>query len=330
VSARMRLRQNGRPAVSRGNSTDRTQTMKRLLVVLGALVAAAGVIAAVAVAGKGPERIALPDGYRPEGIAAGKGRTVYVGSIPTGRVLEIDTKTGTSQEAVPARDEHAAIGLKYDRRADRLFVSGGPTGKAFVYDAESGDELAAFQLTAAGQDTFINDVVLTRRTAYFTDSRQPVIYAVSRDLSGVTPIALAGFPMTPNVNNLNGIEAVRKGRLLLAVQSSEGVLWRIDPATGSHSPVDLGGEELTNGDGLLLIRKRTLLVVQNRSNQIAVVRLAKDFRSGSVVGTITHDDFDVPTTVARKRGNLFLPNARFGTTAPESPDAAEYWITRVR
>jgi hypothetical protein len=208
-----------------------------------------------------------------------------------------------------------------------MFVSGGPTGKAFVYDASSGVELASFQLTAAGQPTFINDVVLTRDSAYFTDSLQPVIYAVKRDLSGVTPIPLSGFPMTAEENNLNGIEAVRNDRILLAIQSSEGVLWRIDPATGSHVAVDLDGEELTNGDGLLLISNRTLLVVQNRLNQIAVVKLDEDFRSGSVVRTITHDDFDVPTTVARQRGSLYLPNARFRT--PPTPPETEYWVTRV-
>jgi streptogramin lyase len=299
--------------------------MKRLLAVLGAVLAAAFVIAAVAIADKGPERIALPDGYRPEGVAAGKGKSIYVGSIPTGRVLEIDTKTGAARESVPARDGHAAIGLKYDKREDRLFVSGGPTGKAFVYDASSGAELAAFQLTAPGQPTFINDVVLTREDAYFTDSLQPVIYAVTRDLSGVTTIALTGFPMTEG-NNLNGIEAAQNGRVLLAIQSSEGVLWRIDPATGSHAPVDLHEAKLANGDGLLLLDERTLLVVQNRLNQIAVVELDKGFASGRVVHTITHPDFDVPTTVARKRGSLYLPNARF--TTPPTPET-DYWVTRV-
>jgi hypothetical protein len=303
--------------------------MRRLLAVLIAVLALGSVTAAVALASKGPEKIPLPDGYRPEGIAAGEGGSVFVGSIPTGRVLQIDTKTGAQEEAVPGRDGHAAIGLKYDRRADRLFVSGGPTGKAFVYDASSGAELAAFQLTPAGQPTFINDVVLTKRFAYFTDSLQPVIYAVRRDLSGVKPIALTGFPMTPGQNNLNGIEAVKKGRLLLAIQSSEGVLWRIRRSDGSHVPVDLHGAELTNGDGLLLVGKRTLLVVQNRSNQIAVVKLSRRYRSGRVVRTLEHPDFDVPTTVARLRGSLFLPNARFGTTAPDSPDVAKYWVTRL-
>jgi hypothetical protein len=300
--------------------------MKRLLALLGAVLTAALVLTALAVADKGPEQIPLPDNYRPEGIAAGKGKSVYVGSIPTGQVLEMDTKTGARSEAVAAQG-HAAIGLKYDKHADRLFVSGGPTGKAFVYDASSGGELASFQLTAAGEPTFINDVVLTRDIAYFTDSLQPVIYAVKRDLSGVTPIPLSGFPMTANENNLNGIDAVRNDRILLAIQSSEGVLWRIDPATGSHVAVDLDVEELTNGDGLLLISNRTLLVMQNRLNKIAVVKLDEDFRSGSVVRTITHDDFDVPTTVARQRGSLYLPNARFRT--PPTPPETEYWVTRV-
>ena len=305
--------------------------MKRLIVVLAAVLATASVIAAVAVAGKGPERIALPDGFRPEGIAAGKHRTVYTGSIPTGRVLAVDTKTGALDEVVPARPNHAAIGLKYDFHADRLFVSGGPTGKAFVYDEDTGDELRAFQLTP-GADTFINDVVLTRRNAYFTDSRQPVIYAVKRDLSGVRPIALTGFPLTPG-NNLNGIEAAkaRHGRqVLLAIQTSEGVLWRINPRNGSHTAVDLHGAKLVNGDGLLFVSRNILLVVQNRDNQIAVVKLNRSYRSGRVVKTITHPDLDVPTTVAEQNGSLFLPNARFGTVPPpDTVDTADYWITRV-
>ena len=114
--------------------------------------------------------------------------------------------------------------------------------------------------------------------------------------------------------------------MLLAIQSSEGVLWRINPSNGSNAPVDLHGAELTAGDGLLLIDKRTLLVVQNRLNQIAVVKLDRHFRSGRVVRTITHPDFDVPTTVASQRGSLFLPNARF--TTPPMPDT-DYWVTRV-
>ena len=67
-------------------------------------------------------------------------------------------------------------------------------------------------------------------------------------------------------------------------------------------------------------------MVQNRLNRIAVVRLDRDLDSGRIVRTITNPDFDVPTTVARQRGSLYLPNARF--TTPPTP-ATEYWITRV-
>ena len=277
--------------------------------------------------GQKPSRIALPDGFRPEGIAAGRDKSLYVGSIPTGQVLRIDSRTGALSEAVPARPDHAAIGLKYDHFKNRLFVAGGPTGKAFVYDAATGAEFAALQLTALPGPTFINDVALSKKAAYFTDSRQPVIYAVDRkSAGGVRAINLAGFPMTPGVNNLNGIEVVKHGRYLLAVQSSEGALWRIDPATGAYVKIDLGGANVEAGDGLLLVGNRKLLVVQNRLNQIAVVKLNRDYTAGRVKGTIKSADFDVPTTVASLRGSLYLPNARF--TTPPAADT-DYWVTRV-
>jgi sugar lactone lactonase YvrE len=301
--------------------------MRRLLVVLAVVLAATSLVTAVAVAGpKKPDRIELPNGFQPEGIASGRGSEVFVGSIPTGRVLALDTKTGKRREVVPARSGHAAIGLKHDAAKRRLFVSGGPTGKAFAYNARTGAERSAFQLTPAGQPAFINDVVLTRRVAYFTDSSQPVVYAVKRNLSGVRPIELSGFPMVAGEINLNGIEAAPSGKLLLAVQTATGALWRIKPSTGGFSQVDLHGASLTNGDGLLLLGKRTLLAVQNMANRIAVVKLSRDYRSGRVVRTIANPGFDVPTTVAKKRGSLYLPNARF--TTPATP-ATPYWVTRV-
>ena len=128
---------------------------------------------------------------------------------------------------------------------------------------------------------------------------------------------------------------VGKGNLTI-VAPIDGTVMNKPPQLGEYIgpqppgiSVDMGGFELTNGDGLLLIGGRTLLVVQNRSNQIAVVKLDRGYRSGRVLRTLRHDDFDVPTTVAKKRWSLFLPNARFGTTAPDSPDEAPYWVTRL-
>jgi len=283
------------------------------------LVAAAGAAGAAF-----PDRIELPDGWQPEGIATGRGHDLFVGSIPTGAILRVDARTGEREIAVAAAEGRAAIGLKADRR-ERLFVAGGPTGKAFVYDASSGALLAQFQLAPAGAPTFVNDVTLTRDAAYFTDSQRGVLYVVDSDLSGARELPLEGLDLQPGFN-LNGIVASPDGRTLLAVQSNTGRLWRIDAASGESESVDLGGASLANGDGLLLAG-RTLYVVQNRSNVIAVVRLDPGFESGAVVRTLASDGFDVPTTIARFGNSLYAVNARFGT--PPTPDT-DYWITRVR
>jgi sugar lactone lactonase YvrE len=272
-----------------------------------------------------PDRLDLPDGWQPEGIAAGRGGNLYVGSIPTGAVLRLDARTGQTTPVVAARSGRAAIGLKLDR-SGRLFVAGGPTGKAFIYDARTGGDIAQLQLSAPGAETFVNDVALTRGTAYFTDSRRSAIYAVdTRPLGTARAIELPTIPLEPGIN-LNGIVATEDGRTLLGVQTNAGRLWRIDPATGSAVQVDLGGTALINGDGMLLAG-RTLYVVQNQDNQIAVVRLNEDYRAGSVVTTIKSTGFDVPTTIAMVRGELYAVNARFGTTDPQP---ADYWVTLVR
>ena len=109
------------------------------------------------------------------------------------------------------------------------------------------------------------------------------------------------------------------------MQSNTGLLFRINPRTGVTREVDLGGASLTNGDGLLLAG-RVLFVVQNRLNQIAVVKLSKSLTEGRVVTTLTDPDFDVPTTIAFQDGRLYAVNARFGTTDPQP---ARYDIVRV-
>jgi sugar lactone lactonase YvrE len=272
-----------------------------------------------------PDRLGLPAGWQPEGIAAGRRWNLYVGSIPTGAVLRLDARTGATKQVVAGHDGRAAIGLKFDRRG-RLIVAGGPTGKAFIYDARTGADVAQLQLSQPGAETFINDVVLARGTAYFTDSRRSAIYAVDARSPGTArTIELPAIPNEAGFN-LNGIVATADGRTLLAVQTGAGRLWRIDPARGRSVQVDLGGADLTNGDGMLLAG-RTLYVVQNQFNQIAVVRLNEDYTKGALVTTIKSTGFDIPTTIARLRGELYGVNARFGTTDPQP---APYWVTLIR
>ncbi len=126
--------------------------------------------------------------------------------------------------------------------------------------------------------------------------------------------------------NLNGIDATRNGKTLLAVQTANGRLYTISPRTGVAKAIDLGGVALTNGDGILL-HGDTLYVVQNRDNKIAVVHLSRHLTRGTVKRTITDSDFDVPTTIDRFGPWLYAVNARFGTAS--GPDAT-YQVVQVR
>jgi sugar lactone lactonase YvrE len=294
------------------------------------LVLAFGVAAPATAAERFPAVIPLPPGFQPEGIAGGPGTTFYVGSIPTGAVWVGSARTGTVRPLVEPRDGRAAIGLELDRHG-RLFVAGGPTGRAFVYEAATGEDLGAYDLATA--PTFVNDVVVTRRAAYFTDSQRQVLHVLRLGPRGALPSAAETLPLTgdlqydddPSTFELNGIAATRGGRTLFTVQSSTGKLFRVDARTGSTDEVRLRGGDLANGDGLLL-RGRTLYAVQNQLNRIAVVRLSRSGRSGRIVAHVEDPDFDVPTTIAVVAGRLYAVNARFGT--PPTP-STPYSVVRV-
>jgi sugar lactone lactonase YvrE len=293
----------------------------RLLAITAAVVA----LAAPAALAKGsfPAVIALPNGFQPEGIAAGNGNTFYAGSIPTGAIYRGDLRTGTGAVFIAGAAGRAATGLKFD--AGRLYVSGATTGKAFVYDAKSGALLKEYQLTTAA-GAFINDVVVTKNGAYFTDSGSAVIYRVPKDLGAAQTIALTGDFQLAAGFNLNGIWATPNGATLIAVQTNTGKLFTISPTSGVTHTIDLHGATLVNGDGILLLG-RTLYVVQNTNNVIAVVRLSPNLSSGTVTRTITSPNFDVPTTLARHGVRLYAVNARF--TIPPTPSTA-YTVAQVR
>jgi sugar lactone lactonase YvrE len=277
-----------------------------------------------------PDVVRLPDGIQPEGIATGGGTSFYVGSLADGRIYRGNLRTGTGGTLVQGEEGAMAVGIEVDRR-NRLWVSGGSTGLGRVYDARTGERLRSWSFAAPGTG-FVNDVVVTRRAAYFTDSFNQVLYVVPigpRGGMGATwTLPITGdlvFDTSPGVFNANGIEASPDGRRLLVVQSNTGKLFSVRAGTGVSREVRLAGGSLEFGDGLLRTG-RTLYVVQNRLNRIAVVRLGPGYAAGRVTRTITDTDFDVPTTVAAFGPWLYAVNARFGT--PPMPDT-EYTVVQV-
>jgi sugar lactone lactonase YvrE len=292
---------------------------------LGALVGLALLLPlAASSANSFPNRIDLPNGWQPEGIAIGKGTTFYVGSIPTGRVWRGNLRTGQGAEFVPDRGRRA-VGLEYDQGKKRLFVAGGPLGDGYVYNARNAADIRQYDF--ASGDTFVNDVVVTRRAAWFTDSRRQFLYKVPilrhGGLGDAQPV-----PLTGDINfipgfNVNGIDATRDGRTLIIVQSNTGKLFRVN-RQGVTDEIELGGATVA-GDGLLLHGRTLYVVVRSPQDGIAVVRLSRDLSSGTLVRTITNPGLDDPTTIDRFGRNLYAVNARFNT-----PGATEFWVTKVR
>jgi hypothetical protein len=277
-----------------------------------------------AFAGSRPKVIPLPTGWQPEGIATRhEGTTFYSGSLATGAIFRGNLKTGHGEVFIPGHSGRVAAGMKVKK--GMLFVAGGPTGQAYVFDADSGDEIATLQLSTGS--SFINDVAITRHWAWFTDSFQQQLYKVRFKEGWVgepQTVPLTGdISFTPGQFNANGIDHL--GKWLIIVQSNTGELFRVGEHSGKAHLIDLGGESVVSGDGILLDEHRRLWVVQN-SIGVTQIHLTSGLRSGEVISRTSDDSFDVPTTVAESDGYLAVINARFGIPNPET---AEYWITQI-
>jgi hypothetical protein len=268
--------------------------------------------------------IPLPPEFRPEGIASGKGDSFYVGSIPLGAVYSGSYRTGEGAVLVPPHPGRSHTGLKVDTRFDRLFVAGGDTKAIYVYDSRTGDDVATFPLPDAG---FVNDVVLTRNAAYFTDSLVPQLYRVGIGRDGqLTPperITYSGDLQFVEGFNVNGIDTAPGGRGLIVVQSNLGKLFRVSARSGSTREIQLD-QPVTNGDGILR-RGHILYVVQNRDNKVAAVKLDGRLRRGTVGRFLTDPRLDVPTTIAPFKDFIYALNARFDRLDDDDDD-----IVRLR
>jgi WD40 repeat protein len=320
--------------------------MKTILIAV--VVALCAAVAVPAVAHKGgkkdhkPDVIALPDGFQPEGITTSKRHTFFVGSRDNGAIYRGSLRTGEGAILVPGaspsvpEDDRAATGMKVDRFG-RLFVSGGDSHVIRVYDARSGDEIRNYPVPTSG---FINDVIVTKRGAYFTDSNNARLYHIPFGKKGalgeLVTITLGGDYVNGAGFNANGIEAARGGKSLIVIKSNTGELFDVDAATGVAKRIAVtGGDgELINGDGIMR-KGRRLYVVENRDDAngaapgvgvISVVKLSRDLASGTIDRTITDATFDTPTTIARSGGRNYVVNAKF---ASASPTTDTYEVVKV-
>jgi strictosidine synthase-like protein len=301
--------------------------MRRIVLVIIA-TAALVVPATGASAHSLPDRIPLPNGFQPEGIAITNGGTFFTGSLIDGSIYRGDIRSGRGRIFIHPPSGRIAVGMKVHKKL--LYVAGGGTGDGYVYDTRSGADVRVYHFNTG---SFINDVVVTKHAAWFTDSFLPFLYKVPVSRDGVPgdPSEVEAIPLTGDIVyqdgfNVNGIDASPNGKTLIIVQTNTGKLFTVDRSSGVTSQIDLGSDDVANGDGILL-DGRVLFVVQGFSNLVAKVRLSHGLSSGRVVSRTGDPDFDIPTTVAEAGHALYLPNARF--TTPPGPDV-EYWISPIR
>lgn len=281
-----------------------------------------------------PEVIVLPGATSAEGIAQGEGSTFYAGDLFAGDIFRGDLEQGTAELFIDVPDGRAAVGMDADVRHDLLYVAGGFSGQAYVYDLDSGATVATYQfappssLDADPPTTVVNDVAVTETGAWFTDSRRGVLYFVPIDRHGepgeFRTLTLRGPAAdTSGLFNLNGIAAVRHGSTLIVANSDNGALYTVDSATGDSALIS--GVDVPTVDGIVLDGRR-LWAVQN-SNQVTEVLLNEDLTAGSVVEVITSDLFQAPTTAIHHDGRLAVVNAKFDTGFP--PTAEQYEVVLV-
>ena len=283
-------------------------------------------LTAPAVARPAEEVIVLPGASSAEGVAVGRGSTFYAGELFGGDIFRGDLQRGTAELFIDAPSGRMALGLKVDDSSGLLFVAGGFTGQGYVYDATSGAAVATYQFGTPGLSV-INDVVITRDGAWFTDSVQPVLYFVPISPTGVpgdfSVLTLTGpaADITGDFN-LNGIAATPDGGTLIVGHSTNGALYTVDPLSGA-SELLVGG---VAPDGLLFKAGR-IWVAEPFLNQVTRLRPNAHLTDASVEEVITSDLFQTPSTIAIHGNRLAAVNAKFDTGFP--PTADEYEVVLV-
>jgi len=277
-----------------------------------------------------PDLIPIAAGLEPEGIEMGNDTEFFVGAnswtgnlTHAGAIYRGDLVTGEGQIVVPPTGKPVS-GLSYDARTDYLYAATGYAPGGFagpfleqgvkVYAATSGRLLGE---VIFGDGIVANDVLVTANAVYCTDSLSTTLYKIALQDNGrvfsTVPekIEMTGFEMVDGFN-ANGLVSDFDGRQLVIINITSGVLYLVDTESGAASPVSVQGAEqlFPDGDGLYM-DGRTLYIMQNFSQKIAVVELSEDLTQGTFVKNLVSDDFSIPTTITGYGDCVYAINTRY-------------------
>jgi len=297
-----------------------------------------------------PKIVFALEGAPPEGFTIGKGHTAYNGSID-GSIYKMNLRNGQGEVLVPAEpgfDVFAGdcykLGMRVDPRSNYLIVAGCINGDAYVFDADSGEEVMKYQLDESGFSV-INDLAITRDAVYFTDFGQPFIYRLPLSRNGRIPAgtdAATAIPLTGDFesgDNLigvyaNGIVATPDGKTLIIGNSGSSKIFKVNPDTGYADeivvdPPLLGLLDGSFLDGIVLYDGVLFILSPGDTPEmdlVQVVALSEDMLTGTLVGTIADSDMDGVASGAMHGDSLYVNNARY-LEFPGPP--TEYWVTKL-
>ncbi len=273
------------------------------------LLAAALVSATPAASPNFPASIGFPSGWAGEGIF-GEQHTFWAGDTANGAIYKGDVKSGEGAILVPGATGKSAFGVFVDHW-NRLWVAGGRTGLAYVYDADTGALITILVLAPPQPPnppppapplptaTFLNDVFVTRDAAFFTNTNSQTAPASS--ILFKVPLGQHGEIGTPTTVPVpfwggNGIEATPDGKTLIVVSISQSKYYNVDAETGATEEIVLD-QPAPRGDGLIL-HGHTLYAVLNLpssafpglTGEISVIKLDDAMTTGQVVDHLNSPD----------------------------------------
>ena len=299
-------------------------TSRAAIATLALALAASFVLAPAALAAPDKpsvEYVLTENHGNPEGVAWDPAtQTFFTGSTADGTLYR-GTLGDTSVDVWIAGPGTPAVGMKVD--GGRLYVAGGPSGLVKVYDIATASLVATFSTGTGG---FLNDLVVTNRGVFVTDSIRPVLWHITPELLAAgtgTPESIAMAPEIPFGAGfaLNGIVDFKDGRELVVVHSALGTLYRIDlsfsdGSVDSRSVTPISAPAV-NGDGLLVDQGMLIAVIGGAvPPRLDFLDLSADHSSATLLFSRTDATFQRPSTIARAKNTYLVVNADFTTSTP--------------
>ena len=249
--------------------------------------------------------------FFPEGIAAAKDGSFYVGGLGTGAIVRFAPGAIDADPFVAPRSAFGVYGLALDEAHGVLWACTyddtlPPAQPAHLksYDLGTGAEKATYALP--GASGFCNDLTLDGKgNVYATDSFANTIVKLPAGGAQLqTWRASAAFAAGEWENTLNGIAYAGKDRLYVVKYVTSQLFGVPILPDGSAGEPELVAVEppIAFPDGLEVIDGKTLVVVENDIGQVAMVKLSN--KGGEK--TVLANGLLQPTTAALHHGSAWV------------------------